>query len=229
MRRQPCASHKNKLALNVHHWTLIETPKEKEKKRTYVKKNLHTTPRIIESLLDPNRPKIPKTPNSQIREEHDHPTPSSPSSTVTPPPSPSIGSVITGGPLGFAVLRSGKRDWQHRGRPGAQQYAYPGVNYLETHSMESPGESPAISLPTPPPPPLMASLPPPPPPPPPRRPQRRSVTFAESPPKSPKKSRFSPFIRRPSITMLDVAVPWTPASPRVWSGRPGDYKPEYIT
>ncbi|KAK1121188.1 hypothetical protein K0M31_010495 [Melipona bicolor] len=134
---------------------------------------------------------------------------------------------LTREPFGFAVLRSGKRDWQYRGRPGTQQYAYPGVNYLD----ESPGESPAISLPTPPPPPLMAALPPPPPPPqpPPRRPPRRSVTFAESPPKSPKKSRFSPFVRRPSITMLDIAVPWTPASPRVWSGRPGDYKPEYIT
>ena len=127
--------------------------------------------------------------------------------------------------IGFPVLRSGKRDWQYRGRPGTQQYAYPSVNvYLD----ESPGESPAISLPTPPPPPLMAALPPPPPPPP-RRPPRRSVTFAESPPKSPRKSRFSPFVRRPSITMLDIAVPWTPASPRVWSGRPGDYKPEYIT
>ncbi|KOC67420.1 Glutamate receptor 1 [Habropoda laboriosa] len=73
------------------------------------------------------------------------------------------------------------------------------------------------------------NLPPPPPPPPPRRPPRRSVTFAESPPKSPKKTRFSPFLRRPSITMLDIAVPWTPASPRVWAGRLGDYKPEYIT
>ncbi|KZC05526.1 Glutamate receptor 1 [Dufourea novaeangliae] len=57
---------------------------------------------------------------------------------------------------------------------------------------------------------------------------RRSVTFAESPPKSPKRIRFSPFQRRPSNMMLDIAVPWTPASPRVWTGRIGDDKPEYV-
>lgn len=118
----------------------------------------------------------------------------------------------------FSVLRPSKRDWDYRGRPGAQQYAYSGVSYSDS----SAGESPAISLPTPPPPPLMA-----PPPPPPRRPPRRSVTFADSPLKSPKKV-FSRFPRRTSsVATLDVAVPWTPVSPRHWTMRDG--KPEYVT
>ncbi|KAK2576164.1 hypothetical protein KPH14_007490 [Odynerus spinipes] len=127
----------------------------------------------------------------------------------------------------FSVLRPSNREWEYRGRPGAQQYAYPGVSYSDS----SAGESPAISLPTPPPPPLMAPpASPPPPPPPPRRPPRRSVTFADSPPKSPRspKKVFSRFPRRTSsVATLDVAVPWTPVSPRHWTMRDG--KPEYVT
>ena len=114
----------------------------------------------------------------------------------------------------ISVLRTGQRDWQCRGRPSAQQYTHAGLSNQE----DSPsGESPAISLPTPPPPPLTA----PPPPPPPRRSLRRNVTFAESPPKSPK-----PRNQKLNVATLDVAIPWTPASPGHWIRYAS--RPEYI-
>ncbi|XP_018393057.1 PREDICTED: WAS/WASL-interacting protein family member 3 [Cyphomyrmex costatus] len=124
--------------------------------------------------------------------------------------------------LKLPVLRTSKRDWEYRERSSTQQHTYPGINCYQ----ESPSDnSPSNSLPTPPPPPLVA---PPPPPPPPRRP-RRNVTFAESPPKSPKRKSPKFIFQRKlsSIAALDVAVPWTPASPRHWSGL--NDKPEYIT
>lgn len=136
----------------------------------------------------------------------------------------------------FSVLRSSKRDWQCRNdRSGsdAQQFPYPGL-------MVSDGLSPAMSVPTPPPPP-------------PRRPPRRSVTFAESPPKrykpSPEKGSIKGTPRQQSPyqnmaqarrldtddsdadpePILDKAVPWAPASPTFWSEHSTDEKPEYIT
>uniref|UniRef100_A0A6V7HYY3 Uncharacterized protein n=1 Tax=Bracon brevicornis TaxID=1563983 RepID=A0A6V7HYY3_9HYME len=126
----------------------------------------------------------------------------------------------------FAVLRAGERDWECRGGSGAQQYPHTSVSpwYMASED-ETPDPSPSISLPTPPPPPK--NVPPPPPPPP--RPPRRSVTFAESPPKMPKspKSPQSPWVlqRNSNIATLNVAVPWTPATPSHWDNR----KAEYVT
>ena len=129
----------------------------------------------------------------------------------------------------FIVLRAGERDWQCRGRPSPQQYSHAGVNpWLWAGQDETPGASPSISLPTPPPPPKSA------PPPPPPRPARRSVTFADSPLRTPPRQQQQPQAmlqqRRRSSTIaafatLDVAVPWTPATPGHWANR----KAEYIT
>ncbi|KAK0087575.1 hypothetical protein PV325_000701 [Microctonus aethiopoides] len=124
-----------------------------------------------------------------------------------------------------SILRPGERDWECRRRSSAQQYAHSGISPWYMASDETSDPSPSISLPTPPPPPK--AVPPPPPPPP--RPPRRSVTFAESPPKtslSPKSPK-SPWVlnRKSSIKTLNVAVPWTPATPSHWDNR----KAEYIT
>ncbi|CAG5081550.1 Protein of unknown function [Cotesia congregata] len=139
-------------------------------------------------------------------------------------------SVIANKTKKILVLRPGERDWEYRGRPGTQQYSHTSVSPWYTapagSSDETSDPSPSISLPTPPPPPK-AVVPPPPPPPP--RPTRRSVTFAESPSKSPRspKSPKSPWVfrRRSTIKSLNVAVPWTPATPSHWDNR----KAEYVT
>lgn len=123
--------------------------------------------------------------------------------------------------LSIAVLRSGERDWQCRGRPSPQQYSHSSVNpWLWAGQDETPGASPSFSLPTPPPPPKSA------PPPPPPRPPRRSVTFADSPLKTPPRHQQQRRRSSSTIATLDVAVPWTPPTPGHWPNRT---KAEYIT